>query len=285
MTRDLERDAAYENSKTDMVTNLIDPNPRVFDIAKDVPMIIGESGDRLENSVSKPIKEIPRAQNDRLGLSIASLENNLVGIKEFPLANRKIRPPRLSITLAAPELSDQDIGPLKNLASNPQMKEFIVYMKNEETDNSKGSNIRWVNQSGLIDPAFRDSSNCVSQGKSGSMINSELRSGSLGSNLFPISGSKLSQSRCSDPNFHTDKGLVKRNFASVGKFTSEALINNTIGHQKFTSIQKSSNPSELVINEARRSSSMKHMGTSEDSPNSPTANSLQPNCNRHTRAK
>jgi hypothetical protein len=285
MARDPERDAAYENSKTDMVTNLIDPNPRVFDIAKDVPVTIGESGDRLENSVSKPIKEIPRAQNDRLGLSSASLENNLVGIKEFPLANRKIRPARLSITLAAPELSDQDIESLKNLASNPQLKEFIVYMKNEETDNSKGSNIRRVNRSGLLDPAFRDSSNCISQGKSVSMINSELRSGSLGSNLFPISGSKPSQSRCSDPNFHTDKGLVKRNFATVGKFASEAFINNTIGHQKFTSIQKSSNPSELVINEGRRSSSMKHMGTSEDSPNSPMANSVQPNRNRHNRTK
>jgi signal transduction histidine kinase len=283
--RDPERDAGNENSRTDMVTNLIDPNPRVLDIAKDVPVTIGESGDRLENSVSKPIKEIARAQYDRKRLSIVSLENNFIGIKEFSLANREITTGRLNSTPAVPELSDQEIGSLKHLASIPQLKEFIAYMKNEETDNSKGSNVRRVNRSGLLDPAFRDSSNGVSQGKSVSMMNSELRSGSLGSNLFPKSGSKLSQSLCSDPNFHTDKGLAKRNFATVEKFVSQPFIKNKIGQEEFTSMQKTSNPYELGINEPKRSISMRHMGTSEDSPNSPMANSVQSNRNRHTRAK
>lgn len=283
--RDPERDAGNENSRTDTVTNLIDPNPRVFDIAKDVPVTIGENGDGLENSVSKPIKEIPRAQNDRKGLSIVSLENNFINIKEFPLANQEISPGRLNSTPAGPELSEQEIGSLKHLASIPQLKEFIAYMKNEETDNSKGSNVRRVNRSGLLDPAFRDSSNGVSQGKSGSMMNSELRSGSLGSNPFPKSGSKPSQSLCSDPNFHTDKGLVKRNFATVEKFVSQPFIKNTIGQEEFTSMKKTSSPYELGINEPKRSISMRHMGTSEDSPNSPMANSVQSNRNRHTRAK
>jgi hypothetical protein len=166
----------------------------------------------------------------------------------------------------------------------PQLKEFRVSLKNEGTDYSKGSNIRRVNRSGLLDPAFRDSSNGVSGGKSISMMNSELRSGSLGSGPFPISGSKPSPSCTSDPHFQTDRGLVKRNFATYQKFVSQTLIKKTIGHEKFTPMGKSGSfASELGRDEPRRSHSLRLIARIEDNLNSPIANSSSPNRKRHTK--
>jgi hypothetical protein len=85
MIRDPERDAGIEIDNTDLLTGLKDPTSRVFDIAKNSPVTPREEDDRVDDSLPKSNKEIIRAQKDKKGLSIVSLENNLVGIKEFPL--------------------------------------------------------------------------------------------------------------------------------------------------------------------------------------------------------